>query len=116
VLFPAGDSQEWFDSYLENRHSGADDEVGDDCDGVPRESAKLSDPIIPARNAAIITGFSVNRSTRNPAVIDITPWAMKQANARKAAALRTSHSVLLRQYRLEPLGARPGASSRRKKK
>jgi hypothetical protein len=35
--------------------------------------AKLKDPSVPTRNAATITGFSVNRSTRKPAGIDITP-------------------------------------------
>jgi hypothetical protein len=35
--------------------------------------AKLKEPMVPARKAAIITGFSVKRSTQKPAGIDITP-------------------------------------------
>ena len=51
-------------------------------------SAKLSEPAAPATNATAITGFSVKRSTKKPAGIDITPYAIKKAKIRKPAAVR----------------------------
>jgi len=45
--------------------------------------------------AAIITGFSPKRSTRNPAGIDITPYAIKKENGNKAAAARLTLKLVM---------------------
>src|SRR5206468_9889156 len=59
------------------------------------DSAKLSDPAVPAINAAIMTGFSEYFSTQNPAGIDISPYAMKKEKGRRAAAVRLTWKLLM---------------------
>jgi len=41
--------------------------------GYEGNAAKLTAPAVPARNAAIMTRFSLQRSKANPAGMDITP-------------------------------------------
>jgi hypothetical protein len=74
VLFAARHPQQRIDGNLQRRHSRAHDKQRPDGDVVGgQESAKLKAPMVPARKAAIITGFSAKRSTQKPAGIDITP-------------------------------------------
>ena len=57
--------------------------------------AKLSDPSKAAKKAKIMTGFSENLSTRKPAGMDITPYAIKNAKAKNPAAVRLSWKLLM---------------------
>jgi hypothetical protein len=59
------------------------------------KNAKLMEPTAADTKADIITGFSLKRSTRNPAGIDMTPYAMKKEKTRNPAAVRLTWKLLI---------------------
>src|SRR5690242_21237524 len=58
-------------------------------------SAKLSEAKVATDKAPSIVGFSLKRSTKNPAGMEITPYAMKKEKGSKAAADKLTPKLLM---------------------